>query len=146
MESVERVDEFLRVAFLTKRSSGSGEKKLHASTVFYAACSLALLSDGSTQYTIQTLWSLAHEKLNVVVLITANHQYAILRNELRRNGAPLSAQAAHLTDLGSPAIDWVGLAQAYGVPASRSTTAEELAAQLDHALSQPGPFLIEMAL
>lgn len=107
---------------------------------------LALLSDGSTQYTIQTLWSLAHEKLNVVVLITANHQYAILRNELRRNGAPLSAQAAHLTDLGSPAIDWVGLAQAYGVPASRSTTAEELAAQLDHALAQPGPFLIEMAL
>ncbi|MHA0111886.1 thiamine pyrophosphate-dependent enzyme, partial [Klebsiella pneumoniae] len=48
---------------------------------------VGLLSDGSTQYTIQTLWSLAHENARVAVLIAANHQYAILRNELRRDGA-----------------------------------------------------------
>jgi hypothetical protein len=75
---------------------------------------VALVSDGSTQYTVQTLWSLAHEQLPVVVLVAANHQYAILRNELRRGGAALSEAAAAMTSLADPCIDWVGLAQAHG--------------------------------
>lgn len=107
---------------------------------------VALLSDGSTQYTIQTLWSLAHEKLDVVVLIAANHQYAILRNELQRDGATLGARAEALTSLDAPRIDWVGLAQSYGVPATCATTAEELTEQLRQAFARPGPALIEMAL
>lgn len=107
---------------------------------------VGLLSDGSTQYTIQALWTLAHEQLDVVVLIAANHQYAILRNELRRGGAPLGARAEALTALDSPRIDWVGLAQSYGVPATRAATAEELAAQLRDAFGRRGPALIEMAL
>lgn len=107
---------------------------------------VGLLSDGSTQYTIQTLWSLAHEKLDVVVLIAANHQYAILRNELRRDGATLGARAEALTSLDAPRIDWVGLAKSYGVPATRAASAEELSEQLRQAFARPGPALIEMAL
>ena len=107
---------------------------------------VALLSDGSTQYTIQALWTMAHEQLDVVVLIAANHQYAILRNELRRNGAALGRRAAEMTALDRPRIDWVGLAQSYGVPASRAATAEELRDQLRRAFSARGPALIEMAL
>ena len=107
---------------------------------------VGLLSDGSTQYTIQTLWSLAHENLDVVVLIAANHQYAILRNELRRDGAQLGTRAEALTSLDHPRIDWVGLAQSYGVPATRAATAEELAEQLRQAFARKGPGLIEMAL
>jgi len=107
---------------------------------------VGLLSDGSTQYTIQSLWTMAHEQLDVVVLIAANHQYAILRNELRRGGAALGARAEALTALDSPRIDWVGLAQSYGVPATRAATAEELSVQLRDAFGRPGPALIEMAL
>lgn len=107
---------------------------------------VALLSDGSTQYTIQTLWSMAHEALDIVVLIAANHQYAILRNELRRGGAVLGARAESMTSLADPRIDWVQLAQAYGVRGSRVATAEELAGQLKDAFSRKGPALIEMAL
>ncbi len=107
---------------------------------------VGLLSDGSTQYTIQSLWTMAHEQLDVVVLIAANHQYAILRNELRRGGAALGARAEALTALDSPRIDWVGLAQSYGVPATRAATAEELSVQLRGAFGRRGPALIEMAL
>lgn len=107
---------------------------------------VGLLSDGSTQYTIQALWTMAHEQLDVVVLIAANHQYAILRNELRRGGAALGKRAEALTALDSPRIDWVGLARSYGVPATRAATAEELAAQLQDAFGRRGPALIEMAL
>ena len=107
---------------------------------------VALLSDGSTQYTIQALWSLAHEALPVVVLIAANHQYGILRNELRRGGQALGERATVLTSLENPRIDWVGLAQAYGVTASSVSTASELADDLAQALLRPGPTLIEMQL
>ena len=95
---------------------------------------------------MQTLWSIAHEALHVVVLVAANHQYAILRNELRRGGAPLGAKAAAMTSLDNPRIDWVQLAQAYGVPSSRASTTQELQAQLQQAFGQTGPRLIEMAL
>jgi acetolactate synthase-1/2/3 large subunit len=107
---------------------------------------IALLSDGSTQYTIQTLWSLAHENLDVVILIAANHQYAILRNELRRTSPTLGEQAQAITALDRPRIDWVGLARSYGVNALLAETAEELAFALSEALKAKGPHLIEMAL
>ena len=51
-----------------------------------------------------------------------------------------------LTEIGSPAIDWVSLGQGMGVPASRATTCEELAAQLTAALERTGPSLIEAVL
>ncbi|WP_353395167.1 acetolactate synthase large subunit [Hydrogenophaga sp. 5NK40-0174] len=107
---------------------------------------VALLSDGSTQYTIQTLWSLAHEDLDVLVLIAANHQYAILRNELRRGGAELGRRAAEMTSLENPCIDWVMLAGSYGVPGGRASTTAELLALLRQGFSTRGPMLIEMAL
>lgn len=107
---------------------------------------VALVSDGSTQYTIQTLWSMAHEGLDIVIFVAANHQYAILRNELRRGGGVLSEKAAAMTSLDHPRIDWVQLAQSYGVTGSRAQTAEELTLQAKAAFSRKGPTLIEMAL
>ena len=107
---------------------------------------VALVSDGSTQYTIQTLWSMAHEFLDIVVLVAANHQYAILRNELKRGGGNLSAKAVAMTSLDQPRIDWVQLAQSYGVASSRAKTAEDLAKQVQQSFARKGPTLIEMAL
>jgi acetolactate synthase I/II/III large subunit len=107
---------------------------------------VALVSDGSTQYTIQSLWTIAHEQLPVVVLVAANHQYAILRNELRRGGAPLGVRAEAMTALDRPRIDWVQLAHAYGVEASRIDTAEALDAALRSAFAAGRPALIEMSL
>lgn len=106
---------------------------------------VALVSDGSTQYTIQTLWSMAHEHTDITVLVAANHQYGILREELRRVG-PLSAQAQTLTALDRPRIDWVKLSEAYGVPAQRVDSAEALTAALAGSFSRPGPALVEMTL
>ncbi|VCU71019.1 Putative acetolactate synthase large subunit IlvX [Pigmentiphaga humi] len=106
---------------------------------------VALLSDGSTQYTVQTLWSLAHENLPVIVLIAANHQYGILRKELARGAAP-GARAEALTSLERPRIDWTALAAGYGVPARRVETAGALADAFGAACAQGGPYLIEMQL
>jgi acetolactate synthase-1/2/3 large subunit len=45
--------------------------------------------------------------------------------------------------LDNPTLDWVKLAEAHGVAATRATTAEEFHAQLEAALQQSGPQLIE---
>jgi len=51
-----------------------------------------------------------------------------------------------MLDLGDPDLDWVKLAEGMGVPGSRSRTAEEFAAQLQDAIRQAGPRLIEIVL
>ena len=107
---------------------------------------VCLQSDGSAQYTLQALWTLAREGLNVTLVIAANHRYAILETELTRAGADVSEPAlASLTRL-TPRIDWVALARGYGVPGTRVKTAEELGAALGNGLAAQGPYLIQAEL
>lgn len=107
----------------------------------------ALQSDGSAQYTIQSLWTMARERLPVVMLITSNRRYGILQTELGRSGIEPGPQAQRLTLLDDPPFDWMGLAQGYGVPAETVGTTEQLRSALDRALAHTqGPFLIEMRL
>jgi len=108
---------------------------------------VAFQADGSGMYTVQALWTLAREGLDVTVLVCANRSYRILRAELLRAGATSFGPAATgLTDLGGPALDWTSLAAGMGVPASRAETAGQLAGGLRAALAAPGPHLIELVL
>lgn len=108
---------------------------------------ICLQSDGSAQYAVQSLWTMAREELNVTIIISANHRYGILQTELRRSGAALERPAvARLTGLDSPRVNWVALAQGYGVPASRATTPEEFQQALTTGLQTTGPYLIEAQL
>jgi acetolactate synthase I/II/III large subunit len=105
---------------------------------------LALEADGSAMYTISALWTHAREQLDITTVIFSNRRYAILGMELERVGADGSGQAARrLLDLSEPAIDFTALAAGMGVPASRATTAAELAAALRQAAAEAGPHLIE---
>jgi acetolactate synthase-1/2/3 large subunit len=107
----------------------------------------ALQSDGSAQYTIQSLWTMARERVPVVILITSNRRYGILQTELGRSGIEPGPQARRLTLLDDPPFDWVALAQGYGVPAVQAGTNQELRRALARALAHTeGPFLIEMHL
>jgi acetolactate synthase-1/2/3 large subunit len=108
---------------------------------------LALQADGSAAYTVQSLWTMAREHLDVTVVLLSNRRYQILDVELQRAGmAGLGDVAKGLTDLGRPDLDWVSLAAGFGVPGRRAATATELADALTEALSQPGPHLIEAGL
>ncbi len=108
---------------------------------------IALQADGSAMYTIQALWTQAREQLDVTTVICDNGVYAILAGELRNVGAGQGGpRAGPLLDLGSPDLDFVALATGMGVPATRATTAEELAEQFAAALAEPGPHLIDAVL
>ncbi|NIB38296.1 acetolactate synthase large subunit [Pseudomaricurvus alkylphenolicus] len=108
---------------------------------------VCLQSDGSAQYTIQALWTIAREQLPVVILIAANHRYGILQNELRRYGVTdFGPQSLTLTELEKPRIDWQALSRGYGVPAVTVATNEELSREFNAACAAKEPRLIEMAL
>jgi acetolactate synthase-1/2/3 large subunit len=106
---------------------------------------IALQADGSGMYTLQALWTMAREALDVVVLVCANRSYRILQIELARAGIAEPGPAARaLSDLARPELDWTALARGLGVPAARVADAESLAKHLSHALTTPGPTLIEV--
>ena len=108
---------------------------------------LALTGDGAGMYTVQSLWTMAREALDVTVVVFANHTYRILGVELARTGAGKpGAAAASLLDLGDPRIDWLALASGMGLPAVRCETAESFDVTLAAAMAEKGPTLIEAAL
>jgi acetolactate synthase-1/2/3 large subunit len=105
---------------------------------------LALLGDGGAAYTIQYLWTLAREGLNVTSVIFANNSYNILNVEYARLGVENPGDIARsLFDIGNPEIDWVAIAKGFGVPAARADSADELCKLLEDSYREPGPFLIQ---
>ena len=108
---------------------------------------IGVQADGSAMYTITALWTYAREQLDITTIICDNRAYAILDHELQRVGAARDGQRARqLLDLSRPDLDFVALAEGMGVPATRASTAEELAEQLQAALKEPGPHLIDAVL
>jgi acetolactate synthase-1/2/3 large subunit len=108
---------------------------------------IVLEGDGSGLYTAQALWTQAREGLDVVTVVLRNDVYRILQIELHRAGVERPGpQSLGLTELSRPGIDWVGLAQAFGVPARSVVTAEALHAELARAVAEPGPALIEVRI
>ncbi len=105
---------------------------------------LALLGDGAAMYTLQALWTLAREQLNVTVIVFNNAAYSVLNVELERVGASAAgAKARAQLDLHNPVLNFAQLAQGMGVHAVRCNTAEGFCQALQYALAQPGPHLID---
>ncbi|MGB1189348.1 MAG: acetolactate synthase large subunit, partial [Pseudomonadales bacterium] len=105
---------------------------------------LCLHGDGGAMYTIQALWTMAREDLDVCVVIFANRKYQILQVELARVGAQsMNKQTLDMLDLSNPDIDFVKLSEGMGVRASTATTADEFNQQLATAMKTRGPCLIE---
>ncbi len=105
---------------------------------------IALDGEGSAMYTIQALWTMAREQLDVTVVIFNNRSYAILNIELERVGAERGGpKAKSQLDLEGPNLDFVKIAEGMGVPAVRADTCEAFGAAQGRAIAQPGPHLIE---
>jgi acetolactate synthase-1/2/3 large subunit len=108
---------------------------------------IALIGDGSAMYTVQALWTMARDGLDVTTLIFANNAYNILRGELTnvgvRNPGP---RAVDMLTIGRPDLDWVSMSRGMGVPGRRAKTAEELAKAIENGLNSGGPNLIQVDL
>ncbi|OGB50406.1 MAG: decarboxylase [Burkholderiales bacterium RIFCSPLOWO2_12_67_14] len=105
---------------------------------------IALIGDGTAMYTLQALWTMAREQLNVTTIIFNNASYSVLNVELERVGASEAGpKAKSQLDLHGPVLNFAQLGQGMGVHAVRATTTEDFLKALEYALAHPGPHLIE---
>lgn len=105
---------------------------------------LCMTGDGGAMYTLQALWTMARENLDVVTVVYSNRSYAILNVEFLRTGAGMPGEKARsMLSLRQPDLDWVSLARGMGVQASSASTVKEFHSALEKALGRRGPSLIE---
>lgn len=104
---------------------------------------ICLEADGSAMYTIQALWTQARESLDVTTVICNNGAYGVLRMDLGPAAGRAGSASASMLDLSRPTLDFTLLARSMGVPAACATTADELVTELERAIAEPGPALVE---
>jgi acetolactate synthase-1/2/3 large subunit len=107
---------------------------------------ISLQADGSAMYSLQALWTQAHERLPCTTILLNNNKYNILIGEFRGVGATPGKTAMSMLDLGTPPLDWVKLANGMGVDAARATTLEGCAELLTQSFGRREPFLIELMI
>ena len=108
---------------------------------------LALIGDGSAMYTNQALWTAAREGLAVVYVIFNNGSYRILKQRTHALKGFSAADDRYVAmDLDRPAIDFVGLARALGVPGERVEKTADVAAAVGRGLASGGPYLLDVPL
>lgn len=107
---------------------------------------VALQADGSGMYTLQSLWTMAREKLDVTIVLLANRKYAILLGELAGVGANPGKTAMDMLDIGNPDLDWVKMANGMGVEAARADNMDAFNDLFQQANQRKGPFLIELVI
>ena len=108
---------------------------------------IALEADGSGMYTVQALWTMVREQLDVTVVLLNNRSYAILNIELSRVGVEQPGPTAlSLLDLSNPDLEWTDIARGMGMQALKVETVSGLDEAFAEAMEQRGPCLIEVML
>jgi benzoylformate decarboxylase len=97
---------------------------------------VALIGDGSLQYSIQCLYSAAQHKLKVVFVVARNEEYAILKEFAALEDTP------NVPGLDLPGLDIVSVAKGYGCAGAFARTKEEIKEAFGAALSADGPTVI----
>ena len=108
---------------------------------------VALIGDGSALYTVQALWTAAHDRIPVVFVILNNTSYRILKQRLHAlRGHAEQVDTYVGMELLDPAIDFVGLARSFGVAAERARTVREATDLIGKALNDNAAMLIDVEL
>ena len=106
---------------------------------------LLLEGDGSGMYTVQSLWTMARENLDITILIFANRTYEILKGELTNVGVQNPGpRAVDMLNLDRPYLGWVNIANGMGVEGIKVDDCDKLTKALDIGIKKDGPFLIEV--
>ena len=99
--------------------------------------------DGSSMYSIQSLWTAANHKLPLNVVIANNGGYRIIKQRLLAFHGDDNYIGMDFID---PPVDFTGMAKALGLEAIKVTDPGELKPVLSSAFSRPGTKLIEVVV
>lgn len=100
-----------------------------------------MVGDGSAMYSIQGLWTAAQRKLPITYVIANNRGYRIIKERLvsfRKTDKFVGM------DIRDPDLDFVALAQSFGLSARRVTDPQDIAPALREGYSSGKPNLIDI--
>jgi benzoylformate decarboxylase len=104
---------------------------------------VGVIGDGSAMYAIQSLWSAAHYRIGVVLVVMSNGGYAIMDEQARARGGSGAWPAFG-------AVDIAGMARCLGCPSTRIDSHADLLATLDEVMprlaAREEPLLVEVAV
>jgi benzoylformate decarboxylase len=110
---------------------------------------LCISGDGSSMYTIQSLWTAAHHELPIVFVILANREYRVLKHNIdayrTRFDVKSNKPYAHM-DLAGPVMSFVDLAKGMGVAGTHVTKADDIKAAVAAAFKSGKPHLVEIEI
>jgi benzoylformate decarboxylase len=118
---------------------------------------LAILGDGAALYGFQALWSIAHEGVPVVICVLNNGGYSILKDFSRAEffathhqsdgqGSTDRSEIEAGLSIEAPEVDFVGLAQSFGVSAIEVADAGACRAAVAGAFDSEKPWLIAVRI
>jgi acetolactate synthase-1/2/3 large subunit len=103
---------------------------------------LAVTGDGSLQQNIQELQVIVQYRLPIKLFILNNNGYLSIRASQKNYFESREIGAGPESGLTFP--DVLKIADAYGIPARRVTDLSELESAITHAISSPGPFVLDV--
>lgn len=99
--------------------------------------------DGSSMYSIQSLWTAANHKLPLTFIIVNNGGYRIIKQRLLAFHGDDHYVGMDFVD---PPVDFTGIAKSLGLEATRVTDPGQLKSVLSSAIGRPGTKLIEVVV
>jgi benzoylformate decarboxylase len=113
---------------IAQKKSGSGRQVI------------AVIGDGSLQYSVQSLYTAAQHKLKLIYIVPCNDEYAILKEFAVLEKTP------NVPALDLPGLDVVTTAKAFGCIGVAASTIEEIKEAFKAALEADGPTLIAIPI
>lgn len=101
---------------------------------------VAVIGDGSFQYSIQGIWTAKQQELPIVYIVPVNREYGILKS------FAMSQDTPNVPGLDIPDLDYVALAKGYGCIGKHANNLDELELYCKEALKQNIPTIIEVPI
>ena len=101
---------------------------------------IAIIGDGSFQYSVQSLWTAAQLRLPILIVVPSNQEYCILKSFAILEDAP------GVPGFDIPGIDIVSIAKGYGCDAARLDDLEAIKKAAVEAWQKSKPTVLEVPI
>ena len=101
---------------------------------------IAIIGDGSFQYSVQAIWSAAQLKLPLLIVVLRNGEYCILKSFAKLEQTP------GVPGLDLPGLDIVSLARGYGCEAARVGDIPAIKKAASEAWTKDRPTVLEIPI
>jgi benzoylformate decarboxylase len=101
---------------------------------------IAAIGDGALQYSVQSLYTAARQKLKLIYIVPCNDEYAILKEFAVLEKTP------NVPALDLPGLNIVATAKAFGCIGVAANTKEEIKEAFRTALNADGPTVIAIRI